>query len=335
MAQTLDYSAGQDPDQLNRFAALPNPVQGPGAGGLYPNGGIWNDMPQSNGGPLATAPVAGQAGGSAPQTSFTNTSTVTPPLAPPTTPGGLAGPPPAGGNFADTNYASAFVQYYANQPGANPSLKNDPNYWIGKITSGELGTDPNYIIQKFMTPEGAPAGGAAPVAGATGAGAGGGYVLGQGAPGQGTVFGANNPLTGQSNALLDELLSRSKESLVVDPNDPIIKAQTDAFNATQERSGKNTLSQIAEAGGPSTNMTAQTRSVGEQNAQADTAFQARLMGQEKDARRTEIQNALQGAYGVLTSEQQMQLQEELAQLGLSENAYQFDTTNQRVTALGY
>lgn len=124
-----------------------------------------NDFPNSNGGPIVgtggnPAPPA-FLGGSTPSTSFTNTSTVTPPLAPPTTPGGLAGPPPANGNFTDPNYASAFVQYYANQPGANPSLKNDPNYWIGKITSGELGADPNYIIGKFMTPEGAPAGGAA------------------------------------------------------------------------------------------------------------------------------------------------------------------------------
>jgi len=66
--------------------------------------------------------------------------------------------PPTGGNLSDPNYAAQLVAYYANQPGANPSLKNDPNYWINKITSGELGTDTNYIVSKFMTPEGAPAG---------------------------------------------------------------------------------------------------------------------------------------------------------------------------------
>lgn len=65
-----------------------------------------------------------------------------------------------GGNLRDPGYASQFVSYYANQPGANQSLTRDPNYWIGKITSGELGSDPNYIISKFMLPEGAPAGGA-------------------------------------------------------------------------------------------------------------------------------------------------------------------------------
>lgn len=72
------------------------------------------------------------------------------------------GQAPTGGNLTDPSYAANLVNYYASQPGANPSLKNDPNYWIGKITSGELGTDQNYIIGKFMTPEGAPAGGMDP-----------------------------------------------------------------------------------------------------------------------------------------------------------------------------
>lgn len=59
----------------------------------------------------------------------------------------------------DPASVAAYVSYYAGQPGANPSLKNDPNYWIQKISSGELGTDPKYIIGKFMLPEGAPAAG--------------------------------------------------------------------------------------------------------------------------------------------------------------------------------
>lgn len=75
----------------------------------------------------------------------------------------LQGPPPAASgpptlNPSDPASRQAFIAYYANQPGANPSLKNDPTYWDGKIASGELGSDPNYIIGKFMTPEGAPAG---------------------------------------------------------------------------------------------------------------------------------------------------------------------------------
>ncbi len=72
--------------------------------------------------------------------------------------GAAPGVAPSGGNLKDPAYAAQVVQYYASQPGANPSLKNDPNYWITKITSGELGSDMSYIVGKFMTPEGAPAG---------------------------------------------------------------------------------------------------------------------------------------------------------------------------------
>ncbi len=73
-------------------------------------------------------------------------------------PAAAASGPPTGGDLRDPAYAAKVVAYYATQPGANPSLARDPQYWIGKITSGELGTDMNYIIGKFNTPEGAPAG---------------------------------------------------------------------------------------------------------------------------------------------------------------------------------
>lgn len=58
-------------------------------------------------------------------------------------------------NFSDSASVDAFIANMAKQPGVNPSVANDPNYWKGKILSGELGSDPNYITQKMMTPEGA------------------------------------------------------------------------------------------------------------------------------------------------------------------------------------
>lgn len=64
-----------------------------------------------------------------------------------------------GGNLKDPAYVSSMIAHYAAQPGANPSLTRDPGYWQGKIMSGELGSDPNYIVGKFMTPEGAGAAG--------------------------------------------------------------------------------------------------------------------------------------------------------------------------------
>lgn len=65
---------------------------------------------------------------------------------------------PAGGNLRDPGYVDSLINYWGSQPGSNPSLKNDPAYWRSKILSGELGSDENYIIGKFNTPEGAPAG---------------------------------------------------------------------------------------------------------------------------------------------------------------------------------
>lgn len=65
---------------------------------------------------------------------------------------------PSGGNLKDPTYVDALIAYWAGQPGANPSLSRDPNYWRNKILSGELGPDEKYIISKFLLPEGAPAG---------------------------------------------------------------------------------------------------------------------------------------------------------------------------------
>jgi hypothetical protein len=61
--------------------------------------------------------------------------------------------------FSDPATATALVNYYANDPNANPSLKSDPSYWTGKLESGALGNDLGYIQQVFERPEGAPAGG--------------------------------------------------------------------------------------------------------------------------------------------------------------------------------
>lgn len=61
---------------------------------------------------------------------------------------------PLGGNLKDPKYAEALVSYFANQPGANPSLKNDPNYWITRM--GQVGGDQGYWEGRFMQPEGTP-----------------------------------------------------------------------------------------------------------------------------------------------------------------------------------
>lgn len=150
------------------------------------------------------------------------------------------------------------------------------------------------------------------------------YVPGQGVPGQGTVFGEGQGFNPRINALDELLMRRSTQDLTPDATDPIIKGQVEAFNAQQQQAQRNYLAGLAERGGPNTNIGAETRRSAEQVGQATGGFEAQLMQQELNARRNEIQQALSGRMGLLTTQQQMQLQEELAQLGLAQNAYQSD-----------
>jgi hypothetical protein len=237
-------------------------------------------------------------------------------------------------NLKDPTQVAQLVAYYATQKGANPSLKNDPNYWIQKITSGELGSDPNYIISKFMLPEGSTAGTGtvAPVAQAAPLTA---PVIPpapstdlSGAIGAADI--ASTPIAQQSQSFLDLLLGRANESLNVKPSDPIIQAQSDAYNATGERQLRNYLSQQAEQGGPNQNLDATTLAANENLAQGEAGFVGQAMQNELTARRSEVAQALSLYGSTLNADQQAQLQEELAKLDaaisqaqLGQSAYQF------------
>lgn len=153
----------------------------------------------------------------------------------------------------------------------------------------------------------------------------------------------------QGTQLYDTLMGIAGQSTNVSPNDPVIKAQSDAYAASTDRATKDYLAAAAEKGGPYGNTDAITRSMTEQAGQAEGAFTANAMASELQARRQQIMQALSGAAGLLTSEQSMQLQSELGNLdaqlsawstqqnlaanesqfgrSLAEQAYQFDTTN--------
>jgi hypothetical protein len=238
------------------------------------------------------------------------------PIAPGTTPQPLG----AGAAGAPTpqQITSAYEQYLGRDPGTQGG-----NY--GAETAWEAG-DPNWMQTIQNSPEAAKYS-----AGQGGFNAGSGaYVPGAGVKGQGTIFGGGAPGSTGQNAtdLYKYLYGLGTSSPTIDANDPIIKAQTDAYRAEQDRAGRSYLAQAAESGGPNTNLDAVARSMAEQGAQSTGAFQANLMGNELSARRNQIQQALSGAQGLLTSEQQAQLQEELSQLGLAQNAYQFDQQQQ-------
>src|SRR4029077_11600362 len=64
------------------------------------------------------------------------------------------------GNLNDPAYRDALIAYWGSQPGANPSVKNDPNYW--RTAAPKFNGDVNEFIRRMMLAEGAPEGGVAP-----------------------------------------------------------------------------------------------------------------------------------------------------------------------------
>lgn len=233
------------------------------------------------------------------------------------------------GRTLDDTQIQSWLSGIAGQPGVNPSVAGDPAYWTRRIKeTGGLGSDnADYWLGLAKRPEGAPEGGGAAgtpgVRGVTGSAA---YVPGQGVAGMGTVFGGGG-LGDQANPLFDFLMQRAHQGVDVSANDPIIRQNVDAFNAQQQRSERDYESKLAERLGANTNMGKERRMGAEQIGSATSAFQAQMMAQERTARRQEVEQALQGSQGLLTQEQAMRLQEELAQLNLGENAYQFDVND--------
>lgn len=130
-------------------------------------------------------------------------------------------------------------------------------------------------------------------------------------------------LGGQAGELYSFLMDRARQRLDVDKNNPLIRDQVDALRAEQTRSSRQYLQKLAEQRGANTNIGAETRASEEKIGQNTGAFQAGLIAQEIGARRTEIQQALNGATGLLNEQQRMQLQEELANLEAAERQYEF------------
>lgn len=114
--------------------------------------------------------------------------------------------------------------------------------------------------------------------------------------------------------LYDTLMNRANQSLVVDRNNPEIRAQADANSANEERSRRNYVSDAAESNGPYANIQGERRMAAERAGQRSGAFEAGLMGQELTARRGEIAQALSGMQGMSSEDEQRGLQERLANL---------------------
>jgi hypothetical protein len=116
----------------------------------------------------------------------------------------------------------------------------------------------------------------------------------------------------RGDELYGQLQTKASQSLAVDRNDPIIRAQADAFSANGTRSMRDHLADVAESAGPTANLLGEQRLAAERLGQSTGGFEAELMGRELSARRAEIADTLKTMSGLLTNEQQMGLQKELA-----------------------
>lgn len=116
------------------------------------------------------------------------------------------------------------------------------------------------------------------------------------------------------DGLYQQLDTRAKQSLTIDPNDPVIAAQTDAYGADQQRASRDYLANLAEKAGPDANLRGEQRMAAEKVGQATSGFRAQLMGQELTQRRGEIVDALNSMRGLLTADQQAQLEQEVSLL---------------------
>ncbi len=139
----------------------------------------------------------------------------------------------------------------------------------------------------------------------------------------------------RSGQLFDLLMQRATQGLNVDRNTPVIRQQSDAFAAQDERNRRNYLSQVAEQGGPNANIAAETRASAETVGQQTGAFEGQLLAQELSARRTEIAQDLSLYASQLSDTQRMQLQQQLAimdnalqQAQLAQGSYQFDVNDE-------
>lgn len=147
---------------------------------------------------------------------------------------------------------------------------------------------------------------------APGAGDGGGGGGGVG----GSGGGAGVP-TGAMGQLYQMLMQRATQGLAVDRNDPTIRAQADAYSANAERARRNYLADTAEKSSPYANLQGEARMSAEQMGRDTGAFEAELVAREQVARRNEIAQALASAQGMLSQDQQLALQRELANLNAS------------------
>jgi hypothetical protein len=224
-------------------------------------------------------------------------------------------------NLNDPAQAAVWNAFQAK--GINPRDQSDFQYWVDHInsTGGMQGDNANYWTTRMAAGQGGvgdylerPEAGGAPAAAAGGTDPALQGILDLLTKQQASTEAQKAADQAKADQLYSTLQTQAGQSLALNPNDPIIKGQTDAYDAAQQRSRRNYLSSLAESSGPLANMSGATRTTAETLGQNDAAFTAQLMGNELQARRQQISDALNGMRSLLTPQQANDLQAELHQM---------------------
>jgi hypothetical protein len=181
----------------------------------------------------------------------------------------------------------------------NPATRDSAlAYWQGRINQGD---NAGLGLARFNDTQAGGGGGSSSSTTTSG---------GTNVPPPGSPYAHYQP-SPQDTQLYNTLMTRAGQSLNVNPNDPIIRDQVDAYGASRTRSARNDLQTMAESNGSYANLTEETRAGNEKAAQDTGSLQATLIQNELNSRRSEIQNALSESGALLTAEQQTALQREL------------------------
>ena len=129
----------------------------------------------------------------------------------------------------------------------------------------------------------------------------------------------------QRDTLYNQLLERAQQGLEVDENSPWIRRQSDVYSARTKKAERDYLADEAEAQGPYANLGSERRVAAERFGQQSAGFEANLLAQEVQQRRAEIESALNSMRGLLTADQQAQLQSQLGALDALSRQYTADT----------
>jgi len=152
--------------------------------------------------------------------------------------------------------------------------------------------------------------------------------------GPGPTAYTSNPAA--QSALMQALMARLTQNKVPGKDDPTIREASDRFAAQQERARRLSESEAAERLsakrlGSSGVMDVERRMASERAGEASGAFESQLVLREIDARRQEIQQAIQSLQGIISQDQMMALQRELANLNAALDRERLASS----TGLGY